>query len=47
MTGVKISEQLTFCPFQEHLLSMWGESGLSLGAVQVGIECHSKSKMAG
>ena len=47
MTGVKMSEQLTFSPFQEHLLSMWGESGLSLEAVQVGIECQSKSKMAG
>ena len=47
MTGVKISEQLTFSPFQEHLLSMWGESGLSLEAVQVGIECQSNSKMAG
>ena len=47
MTGVKMSEQLTSSPFQEHLLSMWGESGLSLEAVQVGIECQSKSKMAG
>ena len=47
MTGVKMSEQLTFSPFQEHLLSMWGESGLSLEAVQVGIECQSKSKMVG
>ena len=47
MTGVKMSEQLTFSPFQEHLLSMWGESGLSVEAVQVGIECQSNSKMAG
>ena len=47
MTGVEMSEQLTFSPFQEHLLSMWGESGLSLEAVQVGIEYQSNSKMAG
>lgn len=47
MTGVKMSEQLTFSPFQEHLLSMWGEPRLSLEVVQVGIECHSISKMAG
>ena len=42
-----MSEQLTFFPFHEHLLSMWGESELSLEVVQVGIECQSKSKMAG